>query len=69
MKIIIAILLALFLSACGQKEDRMADNKVLCSLDKHEAFFVTPGAVDTSFLKRVPDMDAACKSTEADHAK
>lgn len=55
------VILALLLAACGRQENRAADYKVLCDPKLQQAFYITPGAGDTSFVRRNPSLDDLCK--------
>lgn len=50
------------LVACSRSpENAAADEKVLCDPLTGDAYFVRPGAGDTSFVRRHPGMAGLCK--------
>ena len=59
---ILAAIALVGLSACGrQPANAAADEKVLCDPSTGKAYFVRPGAGDTSFIKPNAAMDGLCK--------
>lgn len=65
MRVALAVLLALALTACRQPQNAQADNRILW--DAHGcAFHVEPHWGDTSFVTRLPDADkSTCPTQEA----
>lgn len=45
---------------CDRREYGMADDAILCHPAKKEAYAVTAGGGQTSFIKRNSDMDFVC---------
>lgn len=61
MKAIAIVLAAFVVSACNRANYGQADNMVLCDPMSGKGFFVSPGAGETSFVKRAQSTDALCK--------
>lgn len=65
MRVALAVLLALALTACRQPHTAQADNRILWS-EHGCAFHVEPHLGDTSFVTRLPDADEpTCPTQEA----
>lgn len=61
MRFVLLVLLAACLCGCN-RIDAQADNKILFAADGC-AYYVRPGAGDTSFVRRIPDADKpTCKA-------
>lgn len=50
----------LLLTGCSRKEFRAADYRVLCDAETNTAYYVEPGAGQTSFLRKSPQFDKLC---------
>ena len=63
MSAMLGLMVACFaLVACSRSpENAAADEKVLCDPLTGDAYFVRPGAGDTSFVRRHPVMAGLCK--------
>ena len=61
IKVLGLIALCLVLTACSRGQEYPSQSLVLCSLDKKEGYVSSPGAGDTSFLKREKAIDEVCK--------
>lgn len=60
MRIALLLIALLALTGCRQKALAEADYQILCSPDGR-AFYVTPVAVDASFVHRTPNADVICQ--------
>lgn len=60
-RVVFTVIVSVILSSCSA-DYRMADHKALCDPYLNEAYMVTPGAGDTSFVKRNKNLDKLCNN-------